>query len=163
MVKLILTPLLSGQSLHCDVVRGVASQGIDAPWLVHTAPANIDKVPREVNINANRQQLQQLARAYDLAYSDHVLLLDSDVVMPPGAVYELARMLDDGIFCAAMPTKQKSTDHIVTACALIRWEHYELLRFWDRPVECQCLKIAALGQIAYSQITGREVIRTSVF
>ena len=56
-------------------------------------------------------------------------------------------------------TKPKEGSHVVTACALIRWMHYELIRFWDDPTECQCLKVAQLGRVEYINFYGREVER----
>ena len=44
---------------------------------------------------------------------------------------------------------QGPTDHALAACAAIRWEHYELLRFWQDVDECQCKKIANLGRVEY--------------
>ena len=163
MVKLILTPLLSGQTLHPDVIRGVSVQSIQAHWLIHTAASYIDHVPREVNINANRQALQQLARAHKLDYQDFVLLLDSDVVMPHGAVQAMQEALDadNDLVCAAIHTKPREGSHVVTACALIRWMHYELIRFWDAPTECQCQKIARLGRTEYIDIYAKEIARNA--
>lgn len=163
LVKLILTPLLSGQTLHPDVIRGVSVQSVQSPWLVHTATAYIDHVPREVNINANRQALQQLARAHKLDYQDFVLLLDSDVVMPHGAIQDMREALDADplLACAAIHTKPREGSHVVTACALIRWLHYELICFWDNPSVCQCRKISKLGRTEYIDVYAKEIERTT--
>lgn len=146
MIKAILTPMLPGP-LDPLVIAGVAS--VSAPWLISQAPAEICCGHREVDINLNRHRLQRMARGLNLRGSDIVLLLDSDVIMPHGTAQALvAHLLDSECICSAAMT-QGRTDHVLTACAVIRWEHYELLRFWDNADECQCKKIARLGRAEY--------------
>ena len=148
---IVLTPILSGQILHPEVIQGVASLGV--PWLINSAPANLSNVPREVNINANSAQLQQEARKQGLKPYDLVLLLDSDVVINKPIFDRLKVSLTGEFVCASVDTKGMQFDHTVTACALMEWQYYELIRYWDKPTECQCLKIANLGKIL--QIDGQ--------
>lgn len=148
---LALTPILSGQILHPEVIQGVASLSI--PWLINSAPASLSNVPREVNINANCAQLQQEAREQGLKPYDLVLLLDSDVVINKPIFDRLKASLTGEFICASVDTKGMRFNHTVTACALMEWQYYELIRYWDNPTECQCLKIANLGKIL--QIDGQ--------
>lgn len=158
MIKAILTPMLPGP-LDPLVIAGAAS--VSAPWLISQATAEICCGHREVDINLNRHRLQKMARCLGLKGSDIVLLLDSDVIMPHGTVQALvARLLDSECICSAAMT-QGRTDHVLTACAVIRWEHYELLRFWDNADECQCKKIARLGRVDYVPgIVAKELNKT---
>ena len=129
------------------VVAGAAT--VLAPWVISQANAEICCGHREVDINLNRHRLQRMARGLGLHGSDIVLLLDSDVIMPHGTAQAIvAHLLDSECICSAAIT-QGRTDHVLTACAVIRWEHYELLRFWDNADECQCKKIARLGRAEY--------------
>lgn len=148
---LTLTPILSGQTLAHEVIQGVASLGI--PWLINSNPASLSNVPREVNINANRAQLQQEARKQGLKPYDLVLLLDSDVVIDKPIFDRLKSSLTGEFVCTSVDTKGMKFDHTITACALMEWQYYELIRYWDKPTECQCLKIANLGKIL--QIDGQ--------
>lgn len=146
MIKAILTPMLPGV-LDPLVIAGAAS--VSAPWLISQANAEICCGHREVDINLNRHRLQKMARGLNLLGTDIVLLLDSDVIMPQGTAQALvAHLLDSECICSAAIT-QGRTDHVLTACAVIRWEHYELLRFWQDADECQCKKIARLGRVEY--------------
>ena len=149
MIKLIVTPMLPGASLHPDVVSGVASIG--APWLISQRPADVQCGHREVDINFNRHQLQKQARLLKQKPSDILLLLDSDVVCNKPAIEAICdRLLHYDCICVAAKT-QGETDHVLAACAVIRWDHYELLRFWENADECQCKKIARLGKIEYAE------------
>ena len=146
MIDAILTPMQPG-ALDPRVIAGAAT--VSAPWAIAMAPADICCGHREVDINLNRNRLQRMARGLGLHGSDIVLLLDSDVIMPAGTAQALvAHLLESECICAAAMT-QGHTDHVLTACAAIRWEHYALIRFWQDADECQCKKIARLGKIEY--------------
>ena len=158
---MILTPLKTGQIMHPDVLRGIASQSVAMPLLVVTADAHPAPAPREVSINHTRHKLQDMARTYSPAYSSLVLLLDSDVVMSGPRTIEAMRdalEADSTLIASAIDTKQCG-GHVLASCCLMRWEHYELIRYWDRPEICQCKKIARLGKIKYVGITAYEVNR----
>lgn len=147
---MILTPLLSGQLIAPEVIQGIANQTIAMPWLIHTEPARIKGVDREVNINANRQQLQQLAKGMNGKY---VILMDSDVIMhDPNTI---AKMLDalqhSDAQCLAVDTKGGHYDHVITALAIMRKDIYECVRFWATPSICQCKIIANMCKVEYIQ------------
>lgn len=148
-ISLILTPMLPGTTFHPSVVSGVASVG--ASWLISQHSADVSCGHREVDINYNRHQLQKQARLLKPKPSDILLLLDSDVVCNKAAIDAICdRLLRSDCICVAAKT-QGETDHVLAACAAIRWEHYELLRFWHDADECQCKKIARLGKIEYAE------------
>ena len=158
---MILMPLKTGQTIHSDVLLGIASQTVPMPLLVVTADAYPSPAPREVSINATRHKLQDMARTFSPAYSSLVLLLDSDVVMSDPSTIEAMRdalEADSSLIASAVDTKQ-SGGHTLASCCLMRWEHYELIRYWDRPEQCQCLKIANMGRIEYIGIHAHEVKR----
>lgn len=159
---LIATPIKLGQLLHSSVVAGVAAQSVKADWVLSTCTGNFHG-NREANINVNRSQLQKQIFGYGLDYSDVVILIDSDVVMQsPDCFERLISALDGNLICAAAMTKPNDTgDHIVTACAAIRYEHYMLIDYLSKGTQCQCSKIADLGRVAYVPgIAAYEIPRT---
>lgn len=152
---LIVTPMLSGEPLMPDVVRGVSRLGID--WLVVTSDAPYPSGVREYNINHTRNLAQERARAY---VHDYVLLLDSDVVLPAvDFLDEMKSMLATHHVGACMCTKP--SDHILAACCLMRTDDYYKLRYMDNPFCCQCRQIAALGGVGYISVMAHEVARST--
>ena len=158
---LIATPIKLGQLLHSSVVAGVAAQSVKADWVLSTCTGDFHG-NREANINVNRSQLQKQVFGYGLHYSDVIILLDSDVVITsPDCFERLINALDCDLICAASMTKPNDTgDHIVTACAAIRYEHYMLIDYLAKGTQCQCGKIAELGRVDYVQgIAAYEIPR----
>lgn len=160
MSTVIVTPMLLGQILRPEVIKGVASNG-DHPWLISTAPNQLSIYCTEAEINLNRHRAQMEAFRL-LVRPAYVLLLDSDVVMPVGCVDVMlsALKLDNGLTCAAVDTKGVDHAHVLTACALLRWHDYERLRYLDGDIcECACRKIARLGNIKYVGPVAYEVAK----
>jgi hypothetical protein len=155
---LIVTPLLTGQTLHPKVCAGVASLG--AHWLVVSLDSVYPGYEREMSINFTRAMLhaEAIKHLYGVSY---VLLLDSDVVFPyPSAITEMKVMLADGYTAACLKTKE--SDHVLGACALVRADFYRThLGPTDKPWECQCRRLARLGRMAYVPgIAAYEIPRT---
>ena len=143
-------------------MAGVAAQSVKADLVLSTCSADFHGT-REVNINVNRSQLQKQIFGYGLGYSDVIILLDSDVVMTsPDCFERLIEALKDGVICAAAMTKPGDTNnHVVTACAAIRYEHYMLIDYLAKGTQCQCSKIADLGRVAYVPgVAAYEIPRT---
>lgn len=156
-LKYILTPVLTGQILDPRVVSGVAS--LETPWILSYQSAEISCKYVEYDINYNRNKLQQLVRNLNPNYDDILLLLDSDVVVDKYTVSAMIDLLNNSDYiCVTSPT-QGNTDHLLTACAVIKWEHYELIRFWENMGECQCKKIRNLGNIISCGIDSYEIVR----
>ena len=157
MINMIITPMMSGQSIHPDVINGVACQNINWKWLIHTSPPCISNqnIAREVNININRQQLKDLLYKYPLTDDSYILLLDSDVVMQPNCVNAMIDHLnkDSTLICSACRTKtyvDNQSKHIITACALIRWKIYRTyIHLYENMSKCQCSRIASYGKVEY--------------
>lgn len=155
---LIVTPILTGQTLHPKVCAGVASLG--APWLVVSLDSAYPGYEREMSINFTRARLHGEAIKY-LDNVQYVLLLDSDVVIPyPSAITEMKVMLADGYTAACLKTKE--SDHVLGACALVRADFYRThLGPTDKPWECQCRRLARLGRVGYVDgFEGYEIPRT---
>ena len=155
---LIVTPLLTGQTLHPQVCAGVASLG--APWLVVSLDAAYPGYEREMSINFTRARLHAEAIKH-LHGVSYVLLLDSDVVIQcPSAINEMKDMLANGYTAACLKTKE--SDHILGACALVRADFYRThLGPTDKPWECQCRRLARLGRVAYVPgLAAYEIPRT---
>ena len=155
---LIVTPLLTGQTLHPKVCAGVASLG--AHWLVVSLDAAYPGYEREMSINFTRARLHAEAIKC-LGDASYVLLLDSDVVIPyPSAINEMKAMLANGCIAACLKTKE--SDHILGACALVRADFYRThLGPTDKPWECQCRRLARLGSVAYVPgVAAYEIPRT---
>jgi hypothetical protein len=133
----IATPMLNGTPLHPSVIAGVAGTGI--PWVVRTDKSH--GVMREESININRHKLRETLPASTL-----VVLLDSDVVIPPNGVWTAVNFLQEyGADCVAIDTKgARLTDpgHVRCAFAVIRRDVYERIDFMHEPEYCQCSKIA---------------------
>ena len=141
----------SGESLHSDVMRGLAMQTIPINvYIITNDPLTC--VSREVSINYNRHLLQSIARK-DAHNSEYVLLIDSDVVLTSSDVVE--RLIDrlvsktDLVAACACTKPDGYSDHVVTSCAVMRRSVWDVVRYMDRPDVCQCLKIAALGGVEY--------------
>jgi len=155
---LIVTPLLEGQTLHPDVVSSVARTGLH--WLVVSSKANFDRYHREFAINYTRDLAQScVARLH--SHHSSVLLLDSDVVLPDGAIEAMDSALG-GLVAACVRTKQPEYKeaHTIAACALMRMDRYLSVRYMDHPYICQCLNLAQFGRVEYVEgICGHEVSR----
>ena len=145
---LIVTPLLTGQAIHPQVCAGVSSLG--APWLVLSLDAAYPGYEREMSINFTRARLHAEA-CKRLDGVSHVLMLDSDVVFPgQEAIAKMQALLEDGHIAACLKTKD--ADHVLGACALVRADFYRThLGPTDRPLECQCRRLARFGRVEYVQ------------
>lgn len=152
---LIATPMLLGQILHPEVIKGVADTGL--PWLISTSPNQLSIYCTEAEINLNRHKLQM--EAWKLEW-EYVVLLDSDVVMPLGAIVDMRDALTDDLVTVAIDTKGHDWGHVITACAMMRRKDFERLRYLDGDIcECACKKIARLGKIKYVGPSAYEVNR----
>lgn len=156
---MILMPLKTGQAISAEVLHGISAQTVAMPLLIASADAFPAPATREVSINHTRHKLQDLARSFNHDYKARVLLLDSDVVMSdPNTIQALMDALKGDVVGACVDTKGVG-GHVLASCCLMRWEHYELIRYWDKPEQCQCLKIANMGRIEYIGIHAHEVKR----
>lgn len=153
---LIITPLLLGQTLHPDVIKGVATNG-NHSWLISTQPNQLSIYCTEAEINLHRHRLQQEALKLDW---DYAVLLDSDVVMPLGAIVDMRDALTDDMVAVAIDSKGQDWGHVITACALMRRKDFERLRYLDGDIcECACRKIARLGNIKYVGPVAYEIAK----
>lgn len=103
---------------------------------------------REININWNRHELQQLVRE---KYSDTelVLLMDSDVMATKEQVEALLDAFDGSPI--ALRTKTFDTGkHICCACCLLKMEDYLAIDYIETLVDaCQCHKIMTKFGVKY--------------
>lgn len=105
-------------------------------------------IAREININWNRHELQQLVRE---KYSDAelVLLMDSDVM----ATKEQLEALLDAFDGSPIALRTKTFDtgkHICCACCLLKMEDYLAIDYIGTLVDvCQCRKIMAQFGVKY--------------
>jgi hypothetical protein len=162
---MIITPIKSGCVIKPEVIKGVSNQSLQAPWLINSMEPFYTNVGREANINLNRHYLQEKIKNNNLQKNYFIFLLDSDVVLRnKNSLYYLKQSLelDEDCVCKAILTKQTETNHVVTACAVIRYCHYELIRFWENPQECQCLKIAKLGRVDYIPFIKESEIKNGI-
>jgi len=103
---------------------------------------------REININYNRNDLQQVIRD-NYKDVDLVLLMDSDVI---ATKEQLQALLDNFKGTPlALKTKTFSTgQHICCACCLLTLQDYLSIKYIDEYVdECQCTKIMKLFGVKY--------------
>ena len=103
---------------------------------------------REININYNRKDLQELIRK-DYSSADLVLLMDSDVIATKEQLHKLLESYDGTPL--ALKTKPISVDtHICCACCLISMQDYLKIDYVDTYVDdCQCKKIMRLFPVRY--------------
>jgi hypothetical protein len=95
---------------------------------------------RECNININRARLQRMFMTQHYNKYDFVLLMDSDVVVPPNAGDELLSKWKPGT-TPCINTKGNTIDHVVTSCALVARTDYARVNYLEKLNECQCLKL----------------------
>lgn len=95
---------------------------------------------RERNINTNRARLQHIFMSKYFADYEHVLLLDSDVVITQNAIDMLLNAWKPG-FVPCANTKGGPTDHVVASCALIGRKDYSEIDYLTNPNLCQCRKL----------------------
>ena len=103
---------------------------------------------REININYNRNDLQQVIRD-NYKDVDLVLLMDSDVI---ATKEQLQALLDNFKGTPlALKTKTFSTgQHICCACCLLTLQDYLSIKYIDEYIdECQCTKIMKLFDVKY--------------
>ena len=143
---LIVTPLLIGQTLHPKVVSSVGR--LNSFWLIVSEDAHYQGYERELSINHTRAMLHRQA-CNILDDHKYVLLLDSDVVIDdPSIIEEMKTKLDNGFIAACIKTKE--SDHILSACALVKSDFYRIhLGPSTTPNICQCRRIARLGEMCY--------------
>ena len=103
---------------------------------------------REININYNRRDLQELIKK-DYFSADLVLLMDSDVLATQEQLDKLLESFD-GV-PLALRTKPVSSDtHICCACCLISMADYLKIDYVGTYIdECQCKKIMRLFPVKY--------------
>lgn len=104
---------------------------------------------REVNINRNRHETQQIfIQTHECNQNDDILLLDSDVLTDKDA---LDKFYEHYVYNSRKPlavdTKNVmgTAGHVCCACCLIPYDTYRVINYLDKPDECQCLKISGVS------------------
>lgn len=130
--KRIITAIPFVDKIHCTSWLG--------ELVTHKQTSDEHGRDREININWNRHELQQVVRE-KYADVDLVLLMDSDVIATTGQLEALLNAFDGSPL--ALRTKLFNTGkHICCACCLIRMEDYLSIDYIGSYVDlCQCGKI----------------------
>ena len=103
---------------------------------------------REININYNRHETQQLVKE-QYADADLVLLMDSDVIATDEQLNALLSSFK-GIPLALRTKDFDTKRHICCACCLLKMEDYLKIDYINEYVDdCQCSKIMRLFDVKY--------------
>ena len=141
-------PIIAGQPVPSEVLKGLASQDIPISLIVSPSPPLRGARSREVAINHNRDILQGMVTTKDPL----VLLLDSDVVLDdPSTISKAIYYLHtNSLDCVCLDTKGlQNPNHVIAACAVIRTSKYLSLDFQSSPGTCQCMLISMVCRSAY--------------
>lgn len=114
----------------------------------HCKTPDPEERDREININLNRHETQQLfIKTHDCHQSDDILLLDSDVLTDKDALDTFyAHYVYNARKPLAVDTKEFIFEgHVCCACCLVPYDTYRAINYLDKPDECQCLKIPGVS------------------
>lgn len=116
--------------------------------VTHKQTTQSHGLAREININYNRHELQNIVRETYSSYNT-VLLMDSDVI----ATVEQLNALHDAFDGNPLALKTKpfdTADHICCACCMMKMSDYLQIPYIDEYVdECQCSKIMRHFDVKY--------------
>lgn len=136
----IITVIPYVDNIYCQATLG--------EMVMHKQTNGSHGLNREININYNRHETQQLVKEQ---YSDAelVLLMDSDVIATDEQLNALLSSFK-GIPLALRTKDFDTKRHICCACCLLKMEDYLKIDYINEYVDdCQCSKIMRLFDVKY--------------
>lgn len=136
----IITVIPYVDKIYCQAVLG--------EMVTHKQTNGSHGLNREININYNRHETQQLVKE-QYSDADLVLLMDSDVIATDEQLNALLSSFKGTPL--ALRTKDFDTKrHICCACCLLKMEDYLKIDYINEYVDdCQCSKIMRLSDVKY--------------